>query len=138
VYKRQALLHDVTEDTEIGRYKGTYGALLNAKVQNDIFYMRSQKYDTTLAASLDGPNIPVGVYHALVDGVNKSLPSFHRYLKLRARMLGVEQLHYHDLYAPLVGSVTDKYPIEVARKHITASMAPLGSDYVAVVNTALD
>jgi oligoendopeptidase F len=123
---------------EIGRYKGTFGALLNAKVQNDLFYMKAQKYDSTLAAALDGPNLPVGVYHALIDGVNKSLPSFHRYLRLRARMLGVEQLHYYDLYAPLVGSVNDKYPIEVARKHITASMAPLGSDYVAVVNKALD
>ncbi|MFA6958881.1 MAG: oligoendopeptidase F [Thermoanaerobaculia bacterium] len=123
---------------EIGKYRGTFGALLNAKVQNDLFYMKSQKYGSTLEASLDGPNIPTGVYHALVDGVNKSLPSFHRYLKLRQRMLGVDQLHYYDLYAPLVGSVNDKYPIEVARKHITASMAPLGADYVAVVNKALD
>ncbi|MGK2859104.1 MAG: oligoendopeptidase F [Thermoanaerobaculia bacterium] len=123
---------------EIGRYKGTFGALLNAQVQNDLFYMKAQKYGTTLEAASDGPNIPTAVYSALLDGVNKNLDSFHRYLKLRARMLGVEQLHYYDLYAPLVGSVNDKYPIEVARKHITASMAPLGADYVAVVDKALD
>ena len=124
--------------SQIGQYRGTFGALLNAQVQNDVFYMKAQKYGTTLEAAGDGPNIPPAVYHALLDGVNKNLDSFHRYLKLRARMLGVEELHYYDLYAPLVGSVEDKYPIEVARKHITASMAPLGADYVAVVNKALD
>ncbi len=122
----------------IGKYRGTFGALLNAQVQNDLFYMKAQKYGSTLEASSDGPNIPTAVYQALLDGVNKNLPSFHRYLKLRQRMLGVDQLHYYDLYAPLVGSVTDKYPIEVARKHVTASMAPLGADYVAVVDKALN
>ena len=52
---------------------------------------------------LDGPNIPTSVYTRLVDGVNKNLPAFHRYLKLRKQMMGVDQLHYYDLYAPLVG-----------------------------------
>ena len=61
-------------------------------------------------------NIPVSVYTRLVDGVNKNLPSFHRYLKLRKRMMGVDQLHYYDLYAPLVGSVNLTYTPEEARE----------------------
>ena len=57
---------------------------------------------SSLETSLDGPNIPASVYTRLIDGVNKNLPTFHRYLKLRKRMMGVDELHYYDLYAPLV------------------------------------
>ena len=78
---------------------------------------------------LDGPNIPVTVYTRLIDGVNRSLPSFHRYLKLRKRMMGLAELHYYDLYAPLVGSVDLAYTPEEAQKHVLAALAPLGSEY---------
>ena len=75
---------------------------MNANVQKALFFAKARKYPTALEASLDRPNIPVSVYTRLVDGVNKNLPTFHRYLKLRKRMMGVDQLHYYDLYAPLV------------------------------------
>lgn len=122
----------------LGEYRRTLGATLNANVQKDLFYMKARKYGTTVEAALNENNIPVSVYRSLVDGVNAHLPAFHRYLALRKRMMGVDQLHYYDLYAPLVGSVKSVYPIEQAQREIVSALAPLGSDYTAVIERALN
>jgi oligoendopeptidase F len=124
--------------TNIGKYSATFGSTLNGKIQRDLFYMRARKYPTTLAAALDRSNIPVTVYHSLVSGVNANLDTFHRYLRLRKRMMGIDNLHYYDLYAPLVGNVDLDYPIEAAEKNILASLAPLGDEYTSVVRRALN
>jgi len=87
---------------------------------------------------LDGPNIPISVYTRLIDGVNRNLPAFHRYLALRKRMMGLDQLHYYDLYAPLVASVDLKYSPEEAQKHVLAAVAPLGRDYQETIQRAFD
>jgi oligoendopeptidase F len=115
----------------LGTYRGTFGAMLNAQVQSDLFYARARRYPTALDAALDGPNIPRSVYMSLIDGVNAHLPTFHRYLKLRKKMMGVSELHYYDLYAPLVGSVDLTYSAEEAQQHIMAALKPLGADYAA-------
>lgn len=120
----------------IGSFRRTYGVTMNANAQKDLFYMKARKYPSTLEASLNANNIPVSVYKSLVDGVNASLPSFHRYLKLRKRMMGVDQLHYYDLYAPLVASVNLQYPIEKAEAEIVAALAPLGPEYTSVIKRA--
>ena len=117
--------------TALGHYKATFGAMLSAQVQSDVFYARARKYDGALAAALDGPNIPVSVYTRLIDGVNRHLPTFHRYLRLRRRLLRVPELHYYDLYAPLVASVDLTYTAEDAQAHILESLAPLGPEYAA-------
>ena len=122
----------------LGAYRGTFGSTLNAQMQSDVFYARARRYETTLAASLDGPNIPTAVYMRLIEGVNRHLPTFHRYLTLRKKMMGVEQLHYYDLYAPLVASVDLTYSIDEARKQILAALRPLGRDYAGVIARALD
>jgi len=115
----------------LGTYSGTYGSLLNAKMQGAAFYARSHKYGSVLEASLDGPNIPTSVYMRLIEGVNKNLPTFHRYLKLRKRMMSLQELHYYDLYAPLVQSVDLKYSVEEAQRNILIALAPLGPEYAA-------
>ena len=116
----------------------TFGTTMNASTQKAWFFAKTRRYESSLAAALDGSNIPVQVYTRLVQGVNRHLPTFHRYLRLRARMLGVPELHYYDLYAPLVGSVTRTYTPEEAEQHVLASLAPLGSEYVAVVARAFN
>ena len=121
-----------------GRFRGTFGSTLNAQVQSDIFFARAREYETALEAALDGPNIPTSVYTRLVDGVNKHLPTFHRYLKLRKRMMGVSELHYYDLYAPLVASVDLNYTPEEAEKHVLEALKPLGPDYTSVVTRAFN
>jgi len=115
----------------LGTYRGTFGSMMNTSVQASIFYARARKYDTVLDASLDASNIPTSVYTKLLEGVNRYLPTFQRYLKLRKRMLDLADLHYYDLYAPLVKSVSTEYSIEEAEKNILAALAPLGTEYVA-------
>ena len=120
----------------LGGFSRTFGTTMNASVQKALLFAKSRKYDSALESTLNGPNIPVTVYTRLVDGVNKNLPSFHRYLRLRKRMMGLDELHYYDLYAPLVSSVDLRYTPEEAQTHIKASMAPLGADYIAVLDRA--
>jgi oligoendopeptidase F len=117
--------------TALGTYRGTFGATMNGQVQSDVFYGRARNYQSALEASLDAANIPTSVYTRLIDGVNRNLPTFHRYLKLRQRMMGVSELHYYDLYAPLVASVDLTYTPEEAQRHILAALAPLGEEYAA-------
>jgi oligoendopeptidase F len=124
--------------TELGKYKGTFGAMLNGQVQSNEFYANARRYETAVEAALDGPNLPLSVYTRLVDGVNQGLPTFHRYLQLRKKMMGLPDLHYYDLYAPLVASADLSYTPEESEKHVLASLAPLGSDYVAAVKRAFD
>ncbi len=115
----------------MGTYRATFGTMMNSKLQASGFYFRSHKYGSGLEASLDGNNIPTSVYMQLIQGVGRNLPTFHRYLKMRRRMMGVPELHYYDLYAPLVASVNLKFSVEESEKHILTSLAPLGSEYEA-------
>jgi oligoendopeptidase F len=108
---------------------------MNSSVQKALFYARARKYASTLDASLDGPNIPVSVYARLIDGIRRHLPTFHRYLRLRKRMMGIDDdLHYYDLYAPLVASVNLRYSPEEAQQLVVAAMQPLGPGYVSVLD----
>jgi oligoendopeptidase F len=117
-------------------FSRTFGTTIDGSVQKALFYAKARRYPSVLEASLDGPNIPVPVYRRLVDGVNRSLPTFHRYLKLRKRMMGIDELHYYDLYAPLVGSVNLEYTPEEAQKQVLAAVAPLGPEYAATIQRA--
>jgi oligoendopeptidase F len=124
--------------TALGGFSRTFGTTINAEAQKVLFFSKARKYPTALESQLDGPNIPVSVYSRLVDGVNRNLPSFHRYLTLRKRMMGVSELHYYDLYAPLVASVKLEYTPEEAQKIVLASLAPLGQEYTATVQKAFN
>ena len=121
---------------KLNEFQRTFGTELNAEVKKNMFYARARKYDSSLESAMDANNIPVQVYHSLVNGVNSNLATFHRYLNLRKRILGLKELHYYDLYAPLLSSVDLKYTIEEAEKHVEASLAPLGKDYVSVIDRA--
>jgi oligoendopeptidase F len=122
--------------TALGSFSRTFGTTMNGEVQKVAFLSKARHYGSALEWSLDAANIPTSVYTRLVDGVNKNLPVFHRYLRLRQRMLGVDQLHYYDLYAPLVGSVNLEYSPEEAQAHVLAAVAPLGEDYQGVIKRA--
>jgi oligoendopeptidase F len=121
---------------KLNDYRRTYGTQLNAQINRDLFYTKARKYNSCLESALDRNNIPVQVYHSLVDNVNKNLNTFHRYLKLRQRILGVDQLHYYDLYAPLLASVDLKFTYEESEKNILSALKPLGEDYISVVKKA--
>jgi oligoendopeptidase F len=120
----------------LGSFSRTFGTTMNGAVQKTSFLSRARRYPSALALALDGPNIPQSVYTRLIEGVNRNLPTFHRYLNLRKRMMRLDALHYYDLYAPLVSSVDLAYSPEEAEKQILAALAPLGADYVSVVQRA--
>ena len=120
----------------LGQFNRTLGAAMNANVEQAIFLTKARRYGSSLERSLDESDIPVAVYHELVGGVNRHLPTFHRYLRLRKRMLGVERLHYYDLYAPLVADVPLEYSVDEARRLITGAVGVLGPDYVQALETA--
>ena len=118
-------------------YEQTMGETFHAHLQQAKFFADARGYDSTLAASLGGTHVPEAVYRNLVDQVNANLAVLHRYLKLRERILGLEQIRYYDIYPPLVELETN-YPIETARPLIIMAMAPLGPDYVAKLTRGLN
>ncbi len=120
------------------KFEGTYGEFLNGNVKVDVFNAKSRNYESSLEAALKPNNIPVEVYHSLVDNVNKNLPTFHRYLALKKRMLGVDTLKYSDIYAPTVKGVELKYTYAEAKELVLKALKPLGKEYVGVVEKAFD
>lgn len=115
----------------------TFGANLFAEIKKNMFYMKARKYKSCLEHALDGGNIPTAVYNGLIENVNANLATFHRYLHLRKRMLGVEELHYYDLYAPLVRDLDTRYTFEEACRHVLGSLDPLGKEYLDISRTCL-
>ncbi len=118
------------------KFKGTFGTQLYANVKKDMFYVRTRGYESSLQSALDSDNIPTEVYMALIENVTNNLDSFHRSLKLKKRMLGVETLKYSDLYAPVVKGIDLKYTFDEAKKLALDSVKPLGSSYGRVVEKA--
>jgi len=120
----------------LGSFRGTFGATMNAEVESANYYARARKYGSAQESLLDASNIPISVYARLIEGTNRNLPTFHRYLKLRKRMMNLSELHYYDLYAPLVASVDTDYSVEEAQRTILQALAPMGPDYTNVVKRA--
>ncbi len=120
----------------LNQYRRTYGTQLNAEVKKNLFYTRARNYDTPLHAALDANNIPVQVYHSLIENVDRNLSTFHRYLDLRRRILGVDTLHYYDLYAPLLKEADLSYTFDEAKQQVLGAVQPLGADYVRTVEEA--
>src|SRR5262249_43683579 len=120
----------------LGTFSRTFGMMLSGELQRALFFSKARRYASTLEASLDQSNIPTSVYMRLIEGVNRHLPVFHRYLRLRQRLLGVDQLRYSDLYAPLVPGVDLAYSPEDAEELVVEAVAPLGREYQSVIRRA--
>lgn len=111
-------------------YTRTFATTLNAHVQAHVTYKDVRKFDTALDASLFDYNIPRSVYTQLLADAHKNLPTLHRYLKLRQKIMGLPRLGYEDLYAPIVQQVELNYTPEQAMQLALDSSAPLGPPYV--------
>jgi oligoendopeptidase F len=112
------------------KQRNTLAATLNGQVKGHIFEARARHYESALEAALDANNIPVSVYANLVETVNNNLGALHRYLRLRKRLLGLDELHMYDLYVPMVAEVEYKVSFEQAKETVARALAPLGADYV--------
>lgn len=93
-------------------------------------------YESSRAMSMAGENIPVEVYDNLIATVRKHMPAMYRYVALRKKILGVDELHYYDVYAPLVGEIKTRYTYEQAQQMVLDAVAPLGEDYGRLVRQA--
>lgn len=116
--------------------RNTIGTTLAAAVRNHVVQARIHRYASALEASLHPNDVPVDVYHNLLATVEDNLPRLHRYMRLRRRLLGLDELHYYDLYAPLVAEVDLTIPYAEATHTIRAALEPLGADYVDVLDQA--
>ena len=110
-------------------YRNSVGSVLNSHLQNQVALAKARNYDSVLQRELYQDNLPEEVYRTLVSEVNASLPTLHRYFKLRAKILGLKQMHYYDIYPPLV-SMEKTFDIETSREITLDAMAVLGDDWV--------
>jgi len=118
-------------------YRSSTALVLGAHVQTQTALSKARNYDSVLERELYQDNLPPEVFHTLVEEVNKSLPTLHRYFKLRARMLGLEQMHYYDIYPPLV-SLDKEFDYETSKTITLDAMAILGDDWVAMQKAGMD
>jgi oligoendopeptidase F len=118
-------------------YKNTLSELLAGQMQNHWFEAKAHKYASCLDAALFPKNIDTEVYHSLIMAINDGLESLQRYLKLRKQLLGVEELHFYDLYVPLVPAFDLKFSYEEAETLVIESSAPLGEEYTSLLHHGL-
>lgn len=121
-----------------GKLKNTLASTLAANVNKNLFYARARKYPSALEMSLFADNIPKDVYTNLIDTIHKHLPLMYRYMELRRKLLGVEELHMYDLFAPLVEEFKMEIPYEEAKRTVLEGLAPLGPDYQKVLKEGFE
>jgi oligoendopeptidase F len=119
-------------------FERTLGTTLDAQVKVHVFDKNVHKFASCLEAALFNSDVPTSVYTQLIKDVHANLPTLHRYLKLRQRMMGLDQLRYEDLYAPIVKKMELRYTPEQARELVLAAVAPLGPQYVADLKKGYD
>lgn len=121
-----------------GDYKNTAAAILNAQNKQLKFFADARKYDSARQAALDGTNVPIAVYDNLIEAVHKNMDKMHRYVTLRKKLLGVEELHFYDVYTPLLADVDKKIPFDQAKQTVYDALYPLGDTYRAVLKEGLE
>jgi oligoendopeptidase F len=116
-----------------GKYRNTFASTLAGNVKKDNFNARIRNYESARQSALASDNIPESVYDNLVKTVNENLPLLHRYIKLRKKVLGLNELHMYDLYTPLVKDVKMDIKYDEAKELVLKGLAPLGEDYLNVL-----
>jgi len=120
------------------QYLNTFASTLSGSVKKDNFYATVRKFESARQSALHHNAIPESVYDGLVEAVNERLDLLHRYVALRKRALGLDELHMYDLYTPLVKDVEMKVSYEEAKQWMVDGLAPLGEEYVQIVKDGLE
>ena len=121
-----------------GDWRNTLAAMYRANVKQEAFLAKAHKYTSDLKAALDGSHIPVKVYEQLIEAVHESMPLMYRYMKLRKKLLGVEELHMYDLYVPVIEQDHSEIPFEQAKKTVLEGLAPMGEEYLHLLREGFD
>lgn len=114
-------------------FENTVAALFNAQMKQLTFYSRARNYASNLEASLAHTEVPVSVYHNLINTVNANMGHLHRYMGLRKKLLGLDELHMYDLHVPIIADADAEIPYEKAKETIIEALAPLGDDYLKIL-----
>ena len=121
-----------------GNFKNTAAALLNAQNKQLKFFAEARRYENAFEASLNNTNVPTSVYLNLIESVHKNMDKMHRYVRLRKKMLGLDELHFYDVYTPLVADVDKEIPFEEAKQTVYESLAPLGETYRSILKEGFE
>lgn len=122
----------------LGKFRNTLASTLNAQMKQLQFFADARRYPSPLDAALDGNNVPTSVYLNLIEAVHQNLDKMHRYVRLRKKLLGVDELHFYDVYAQLVPGADKEIPYEEAVQTVYDALAPLGKEYQAVLKHGFD
>ncbi|MBM7581220.1 oligoendopeptidase F [Caldicoprobacter guelmensis] len=115
------------------KYINTFAATMAGSVKKDVFYARIRKYNSSLEASLFDDNVDVSVYDNLIDTVHKRLGALHRYVGIKKRLLGLDEMHMYDLYVPLIQEYDRKFTYEEAVDLVLEGLKPLGDEYLSLL-----
>lgn len=121
-----------------GAFRNTAAALLNAENKARQFHADARHYPSTLEAALDRTNVPTSVYLNLIDAVHENMDKMHRYVRLRKKLLGVDELHFYDVYTSLIPDVDKKIPFAQAKQTVYEACAPLGEEYRSILKQGFD
>lgn len=138
--KDQRVRHDAFKAVykTYGNFKNTFASTLSGNVKRDNFNARVRHYDSARQAALSANNIPESVYDNLISAVNENLHLLQRYVSLRKKVLGVNELHMYDLYTPLVKDVKMEIKYEEAKDLVLKGLAPLGEEYAKVLKDGFE
>lgn len=118
---------------QLGQYKNTIAATLDGQFKQLCFFSNARHYDSTIQASLDATEVPVPVYMNLIEAVHNNLDKMYRYVALRKKLLGVDELHMYDVYTPIVADADQAITYEQAKETVLEALQVLGDDYVALL-----
>lgn len=116
--------------------KNTLAASYSASVKTDAFFARARNHESAIGGALFGANVPLSVYDGLIEAVESRLPALEKYLQLRRKMLGVEELRMYDLYVPVVEQPKQAMEYEEAQALVKRALMPLGAEYAAMLDRA--
>ena len=122
--------------TRYSEFRNTWAALYDGQVKQQIFFARARKYPSAFEAAVGSNHVDPAVCDRLIESVHRGLDKMHRYVALRKRMLGVDELHMYDVYTPMVADFDRKFPYEEAKALSLEALAPLGEEYLSVVREA--
>ena len=122
---------------EYGKFRNTCAATLAAEAKTRRFFADARKFTSALEAALYGNEIPTEVYTNLIETVHANLPAMHKYVALRKELLGVDELHFYDLYTPIVEDLDMRFTYDEACELILKALEPMGEGYLSIVREGL-
>lgn len=121
-----------------GQFRNTCAAILGAQMKQLQFFADARRYPSALHAALAETEVDPQIYHNLIQTVHDNLDAMHRYVRLRKKLLGVDKLHYYDLYTPIVADEDASIPFEQGKDMAREALKPLGEDYLKILNEGFD